>query len=348
MNILILTDTHLGIRSGNESVKRYQSKFFSDILFPFIKENKKHIDLILHMGDLFDQRQYISFKTLDFWYGNFIGPINDFNIPIDLIIGNHDCAYKETNSLNSPKLLLKEYKNFKIIEECCENDSNDFLYLPWINKENVEQSKKMIQNTKCKFVAGHLAIQGFMMMAGAVCDHSDLSMSDFLKFRKVFSGHFHWRSAQKNIEYLGSPYQLNWADVGNDKGFHLFDTDKEVLAFVNNPLEQYIKIEYNDCENTEDSEFDFSLFSDKFVKLVVKTKNNPAKYSKLVQTLYDSGIVQLQITDNTMLKNEEVENISVKTIPEIICSNIESRDIPTGIKSKLLEYMTELYQKTLC
>lgn len=345
MKLLLITDTHLGIRAGNEAVERYQAEFFKEQLFPYILENINHIDRIVHLGDLFDQRKYISFKTLDFWYDNFIGPINDFLIPIDLIIGNHDCTYKESNSLNSPKLLLKEYTNFSVFEEPVEVE--DCLYLPWINKENLEQSSHAIKNSLKKICMGHLSISGFLMMSGMSCDHSDFSSSDFLKYRRVFSGHFHWRSSQKNIDYLGSPYQLNWSDVGNDRGFHLYDTESDDLSFVHNPLEQYTKLEYDDSTVTDFEGIDFSEFKDKFVKLIVKNKTNPPLYTKFVQKLGEIGVVQLQITDQEIQKSLQQQSVSIKTIPEIIAHNISIQDFEPEAKSKLLEYMTNLYQKSL-
>ena len=36
----------------------------------------------------------------------------------------------------------------------------------------------------------------------------------FLKFDKVFTGHYHMKSRQDNIVYLGNPYQLYWNDYG--------------------------------------------------------------------------------------------------------------------------------------
>jgi len=348
MKLLLITDTHLGVRSGNEAVERYQAQFFKNQFLPYLHENKSNIDLIIHLGDLFDQRKYIGFKALDFWYKNFIGPMEDVGLPIDLIIGNHDCHWKETNDLNSPKLLLKDYRSFRVIEEPYEDKVNKLLYLPWINKENIEKSKEIIQNTETKYAFGHLALSGFLMMSGMTCEHSDFSAADFLKFKRVFSGHFHWRSSQKNIEYLGSPYQLNWADVGNDRGFHLFDTEKNELTFIHNPLEQYVKLEYNDEGISTLEDIDFSEFTDKFVKLIIKNKTNPTLYAKFVQTLFDVGAVQIQITDQELQKSIEEQSVSVKTIPEIIKHNIDIQSFEPEIKSKLLEYMTDLYGKTLC
>ena len=41
----------------------------------------------------------------------------------------------------------------------------------------------------------------------------------------VYSGHFHTRSTDGKINYLGNPYEMYWNDVNDTRGFHIFDTD---------------------------------------------------------------------------------------------------------------------------
>jgi hypothetical protein len=37
-----------------------------------------------------------------------------------------------------------------------------------------------------------------------------------------------------NISYLGTPYEITFADVNEKKGFHVFDTETRVMEFVPN------------------------------------------------------------------------------------------------------------------
>lgn len=348
---LIITDTHFSIRGGNEAVERYQLKFFNDQLFPYIEENKDNIDLIVHMGDLFDPRRMIQIRSLSRWYTNFVERLDSYNIPIDVIIGNHDCPSKETNKNNLPEIILQNTNHFKVYSEPCE--VGEFLYLPWINKENIEKSVQLIKDTKLKYCLGHLALAGFLMMAGHECEYSELKASDFLKFEFVLSGHFHWKSSQKNIHYLGDPYQLNWADVGNDKGFHIFDTKakKAKLEFVKNELEQYIALEYDDTDESSEEaikSIDFTEYNDMFVKIIVKKKTKPQLYSQFITALHNAGPVEVKIIDQELIRPaQEGQSIEVKDIPAIIKYNIEKQDIDENIQSKLIDYMTGLYTKTL-
>ena len=59
-----------------------------------------------------------------------------------MIIGNHDCYYKNTNDTNSPQLLLQSYSNIKTYQEVTEVkiDNLKVLFIPWINAENYQDT----------------------------------------------------------------------------------------------------------------------------------------------------------------------------------------------------------------
>ena len=349
MKILFIGDTHFGIRSNNQEVANYQAEFFNNQLFDYIRNNKKDIDLIIHLGDMFDQRKFLNYTNLKFWIENFIEPIDSFNIPIHLIIGNHDAYYKTTNSVNSPTLLLKDYKNFKVFQDAYENVEGNILYVPWVNPENVENTQAIIASTKLKYCAGHLELAGYQLMPGVNCNHSLITAKSFVKFRKTFSGHFHHRHQLNNIYYLGCPFELTWSDSGNSKGFHIFDTEKNELQFIENKRTQYLKIEYND-KNIEDdyiANIDFSEYSNKFIRLLVKHKENPYLYTQFLSKLYEANIIQLQITEAETKLTATEEIIDVKDISTIIKNNINGREFPEEIKPQLIDYMNSVYNKTL-
>ena len=46
---------------------------------------------------------------------------------------------------------------------------------------------------------------------------------------QVLSGHFHQKSEFANIRYLGSQMQFTWSDYGDNKYFHIFDTDTQEI-----------------------------------------------------------------------------------------------------------------------
>ena len=63
MKIVILNDTHTGARNASDIFLNYIGRFYSDVFFPYCKEN--NIKQIIHLGDFYDHRKYINFKALN-------------------------------------------------------------------------------------------------------------------------------------------------------------------------------------------------------------------------------------------------------------------------------------------
>ena len=66
------------------------------------------------------------------------------------------------------------------------------------------------------------------------------------KFTKVFSGHYHTRSDDGRIYLLGNPYEMFWNDVGDRRGFTIFDTETLEHVPVDNPYRLFYNIYYED------------------------------------------------------------------------------------------------------
>ena len=69
----------------------------------------------------------------------------------------------------------------------------------------------------------------------------------------MFSGHFHHKSDDGQIYYLGPPYQIYWNDFDDPKGFHIFDTDTRELERIVNPYTLFSKIFYDDIQEDYNS-----------------------------------------------------------------------------------------------
>ena len=109
MKVAVITDTHFGARKGSKLFHDYFEKFFEDIFFPSLKE--EGITTVIHMGDAFDVRKGIDFKSLEWAKRVFFNPLKEMGITMHLMCGNHDAYYKNTNDINSNDLLLNEYDN---------------------------------------------------------------------------------------------------------------------------------------------------------------------------------------------------------------------------------------------
>ena len=301
MNIVIITDQHFGARKGAAYIHNYFKKFYDDIFFPYLEENK--IDTVVDMGDTFDNRRNIDLASLEWSKKVYYDRLQAMGVKVHTIVGNHTAYYKDTNEINSVDLLLKEYDNVEVYSEPTEItiDGLGILMLPWINEENRSQTMEMIQKSTSKVVMGHLELNGFVATRGHTMEHG-MDIKVFNKFEKVFSGHFHTRSNNGKIYYLGNPYEMFWNDVNDPRGFNLFDTQTLKHSPVNNPYRLFYNVYY---EDTNYKLFDSRELRHKIVKVIVKRKTDQKQFEKFIDKLYNSGIQDLKIVENYILQESE-------------------------------------------
>ena len=299
MKIAIITDTHYGARKGADYIHSYFKKFYDNIFFPYLEKN--NIDTIIHMGDMFDSRKSIDYQSLEWSKRVVFEPLKKYKV--HAITGNHDAYYKNTNKVNSPELLLKDYDNIITYSNPTEITVGglDILLLPWINSENFKESKEFIDNSKSKIAMGHLEINGFKATRGHMMEDG-MDVNIFSKFEKVYSGHFHTRSTDGKIYYLGNPYEMYWNDVNDKRGFHIFDTETLTHTPINNPYKLFYNIYY---EDTPHQTFDSTEYTNKLVKVIVRKKTNTKQFERFIDKLYSSNVQDLKIIENFVIQENE-------------------------------------------
>ena len=304
MKVAIITDQHFGARKGSKFLHEYFKKFYDDVFFPYLEENE--ITTIIDMGDTFDNRRSIDLWSLEWAKENYYDRLEKLGITVHTIVGNHTAYYKDTNSINSVDLLLKQYNNVKIYSECTEVmiDNLQVLFIPWINAENFENTVKVVKATDSICAMGHLELNGFRAHRGHVMEDG-MACDLFDKFDKVFSGHYHTRSDNGKIFYLGNPYEMFWNDVNDTRGFHIFDTDTLTHTPVNNPYKLFYNIYY---EDTNHKLFNATEYENKIVKVIVRKKTKPKDFEKFIDKLYSIGVQDLKIIENfDIQENEDFE-----------------------------------------
>ena len=299
MRIAVITDTHYGARKGSKHLHDYFELFYKNVFFPYLEENG--ITTVVHMGDIFDSRKSIDYQSLEWAKRVVFEPLKKYKVYA--ITGNHDCYYKDTNYVNSPELLLKDYTNIKTYSKATEIklDKLKVLLLPWINSENYEESCEAIKKSKAKVTMGHLEINGFKATRGHIME-TGMDVGVFNKFDKVFSGHFHTRSTDGKIHYLGNPYEMFWNDVNDTRGFHIFDTETLEHTPVDNPYKLFYNIYY---EDTNYKLFNTTEYESKIVKLIVRKKSKPKQFEKFIDKLYSADIQELKIIENFDIQENE-------------------------------------------
>lgn len=328
--IAILGDQHFGCRNDSAVFHEHNELFYQQFI-SYLKEN--NISHIINMGDVFDRRKYVNFQTLHRAKKYLFDPLLEAGITMDIVIGNHDCALKYTNHINSPRLLLSDYPNINIYDDPQEIElyDNKILMLPWICNDNAEQSYELIKNSTAKHVFGHLELIGFEHYVGHPSEDGE-HPSLFEKYNFVFSGHFHHRSSRDNIYYVGTPSQFTWADFGDTKGFHTFDFSTNELKFIPNNNNVFEKIYYND-EKKDISDFltfPFENYTNKFVKIVIEKKDNPFCLETLIDGLEKASAYNIQIIENLIDYDVELEfdeEESIEDTPTLIKKYVAGLDL---------------------
>ena len=322
MKVAIITDTHYGARKGSKHLHDYFEMFYRDIFFPSLEEHK--IDTIIHMGDIFDSRKAIDLQSLEWSKKVVFEPLKKYKV--HALIGTHDCYYKNTNHVNSPELLLQDYSNIKTYSKASEIslDKLKILLLPWINSENFEETENLIKKTKAKVAMGHLEVNGFKATRGHMMENG-MDVKTFNKFEKVYSGHFHTRSDDGQIFYLGNPYEMFWNDVNDPRGFHLFDTKTLEHTPINNPYKLFYNIYY---EDTNYKLFNVTEYENKIVKVIVRKKSKPKDFEKFIDKLYSIGVQDLKIIENFDIhESEDFEIEEEENTLSILSRYIEESEI---------------------
>ena len=245
MKIAILNDTHCGCRNSSEVFMDYQERFYGDVFFPYLLEN--NITQILHLGDYYDNRKTVNLKALSHNRRIFLDKLREYNIHMDIIPGNHDVYFKNTNELNSLKELMGHYMNeVDILMDPIvrEYDGVKFGLVPWICPENEKEVMTFLDNCGADVIGGHFELAGFEMDKGLVCKEG-MDPKPLQKFETVLSGHFHTKSSKGNIHYLGAQMEFFWNDAHDPKYFHIYDTETRELTPVQNNVTMFHKIYYD-------------------------------------------------------------------------------------------------------
>jgi len=343
MKVAIITDTHYGARKGSKYLHDYFELFYKNVFFPALEEHG--IDTVIHMGDVFDSRKSIDYQSFEWAKRVVFEPLKKYNV--HAIVGNHDCYYKNTNDTNSPQLLLQSYPNVKTYQEITEAQIGNLqvLFIPWINAENFENSVNTIKISNSKCAMGHLELNGFRAHRGHTMEEG-MDSTLFEKFDRTFSGHYHTRSDNGKIFYLGNPYEMFWNDVNDSRGFTIFDTETFEHFHINNPYRLFYNVYY---EDTPYQTFDFSEYESKIVKVIVRKKTKPKLFEKFLDKLYSVGVQDLKIVENFEIQeSEDFEVTEEESTMSILNRYIDEsefeldKNIIKGIFQKLYQQACEV------
>lgn len=316
MSIAKIGDTHVGSRSGSQHVRDFIKSYLINYFIPEVQD--AGIKKIFSMGDFFDVRKFMYGRDKDWLDQELIPALRAAGITWDGIIGNHDITLADDNRINWPSYLqdtAPDVFTFYAEPTVVEYDGVPVLLMPWINKTNYEQCLKAIVETTAEYMFGHLELEGFQMYQGSVCTEGQISVELLRKFKRVDTGHFHTRSQDGNIRYLGSPYHLTWEDYkdGTNRGFYIDDLVKNEVMFIENMEHQsmfrVVEYDYSKLENDEKAKANWkdpewlndSLgLRGQIVRIVVENRDNSRHYQSFTDAIKRVQCIDYNFIDKTV------------------------------------------------
>ena len=194
---------------------------------------------------------------------------------------------------------------------------------------------------------GHIEVKGFEMHRGHV-NEQGFEKEIFKRFEKVISGHFHKKSSDGHIYYLGTQYEIMWSDYHCPKGFHIFDTSTRELERVANPFRIFRKINYDDTKENY-NEKDLTSYTDCFVKVFVTNRTDQDMFDRMIDTLqneinvHEVNIIEDGGTDITETVKENILDQGEDTMT-FLQNYIDQ--INTDLdKPKLKKFVSEIYNE---
>tara|TARA_R110000765_G_scaffold139515_2_gene239704 strand:+ start:350 stop:1408 length:1059 start_codon:yes stop_codon:yes gene_type:complete len=337
----IFSDLHLGVHSN--STEWHKNALEWATWFKDECKNKNIKDLIF-CGDWHHNRSEISVNTLQV-SADILDILSDFNIIA--ITGNHDIYYKHRTDVNSLSI-FKRRANVTILDKPLTIEAFDktLTFCPWnTNPQDIPQSD---------IIFGHFEIETFKMNSYKVCEEG-VKIKDLLKKSElVVSGHFHTRHEKKfgkgTILYCGNPFQMDFGDVDNEKGYYILDLDTMEYEFTPNTISPiYKKVPLSELVREGDiTKHVIDLVYNNIVKLKVDMNICHEDMDTLLKKLNllkpRNLTVDYDINFNRILENTEgKEDLSGIDIPQAIEEFINLLEIAN--KKDIIDYTLNLYEK---
>lgn len=302
MKVLITSDWHIQSGIYTEIGINYM-----DYILNFCLENS--ITHLIIAGDILEKSSKINNDAFIPLFFKFM-ELKKKGLIITIVLGNHDIFSVDNDSLiETLSVFGKVVKNFEQIEL----DGRTIDLLPYTKDENLIPAGGDILIT-------HLSIADFSFdNKFHVSEKAGFSRKLFKGYNKVFTGHFHRPQDKGNVIFMGSPYQMNFGEMGQEKGFITFDleTDEwERHLYTEAPI--YTKISSEDFQDVN--------VNNSFVQVAIKEKLD--NYVQLKHLLYEKGAL-------------DVTPYFVDTVDEITVNEESDLDINASLPIMIKEYIQD-------
>lgn len=329
--IAIIGDIHIGVNKNSnkffELTKEWLRWFISEV-------EEKKIRNVFILGDWFHYRDEISLLALD--EGTECLKLFPKTINVHILTGNHDCYFRDNSEVHSLGS-YNEWENvfiYDTVQTIEHKNGKTISMVPW--------GYEYDDIPKTDIMFGHFEIKNFKLNSYTICKKG-VNSSDLLKKSSlIFSGHFHKHQVKNykagSITYVGSPFQHNFGDIGNENGYHIMDMQTKECEFIQNP-DKFPVFHYVKLSKLKET-FDKDKISENFVKLIIDKDINEASMDKMVSKI--NMLAPLDLNIDTVTSKIEVDNSEIDA--NIVELNIFD-SVQEYVKGLNYEYEDELIKE---
>lgn len=242
MKIGIVGDIHYGTTTSKSQITNALTKGQHLAIEAMVKDfEARGVNTLVFVGDIFDNRRFLSSEVLDSAYRLFNDRLKDFTCYV--VAGNHDFLYD-----NSPDVcqirFLEHLPNVHVYIDAVGMEKiggKKWFFVPWIWPDRIDGVNKWLVkmsrgNIEDNVIVGHFDMIGVQMEAKTVST-AGFDPKRFLNAAKLtISGHYHCRSEYTDgnslVCYVGTPYQRTFGHVGVPAGYHVYDDETGELEFI--------------------------------------------------------------------------------------------------------------------
>jgi DNA repair exonuclease SbcCD nuclease subunit len=344
--ILFFSDLHLGVHQNSNSwidLSLKVADFIADTM------DKHKIDTIIFAGDAFHDRHEIGVNTL---HGakTFFERLSEYNI--FMIPGNHDAFLSSTAEVNSIEILTNKKISVFSKPVLLEAAERKIFLCPWKSDYKTFFNDSDIKSVD--MIVGHFELVNFKMNSNKICDHGDCAQDLFLYTNSIVTGHFHCRDLRKYeddkyVLYLGSPYEMDFGDRGQEKGVTIISLDDLSTEFIKNDttpkhirllVSEIIEKKYKDLQNIVNNNI-VSLYVDVNVDTLIIDQ----LITKLLQYNPFQFRTEFNIIEKAQQQTKDIKKLSIdiETAFHEFIDHVETR----ATKKEVLDKCLELYKNCL-
>jgi len=331
--VWILGDLHFGVRSNSQEWLDIQKDFFEKQFIPTLKKLVQPGDVLVQVGDTFDNRQSINIKVLNYAVNLFerLGKI----LPVHVICGNHDIWAKKSNEITSIDS-LKWIPNVQIHKDPVLLNWSDrnVLMMPW-RRDQEHEIETLGMYPTANIIFCHSEVSGIYLNDKVKNDHGT-KPSTYRKYTRVYSGHIHYRQQKEKLLMVGTPYELTRSDRGNQKGWDLVDLETMQETFFPNKVSpKFLKFNITKLYDVSLGDFKEQIkgnFVDLYVPSKIATSNSLGVFinkldgicRKLEPNIYqDDDIIDKDFYD---LDEEVYKNYNIMNLCNMYVDNLKYDD----------------------